>query len=513
MTMGPESLAVCAFALCITFLCNAYLRRRRTIAATPPGPPPLPLLENILDIPTRTPWRKYAEWGRVYGSDVISVRSFGQLTVVVNSENAARELFEKRSFNYSDRPHFTILDLMGWSFNVAYMPYAERWRTCRRMMHHFLHEKASLVYRPLAVNKASDLLKNLQRNPAHFREHIAQYAASIVMSVAYAYDVEPENDRYVPIAEKALEMLSDSVFPGAAIVNSFPILKYLPSWFPGAGFQTFAKECRTYTTKMREGPMEYVKAGMASGTARPSMASSLIEANEMRNGGPDEMDIVKDVTAMVYAAGSDTTFSTITSFFLAMAVHPAAQRRAQAEIDAVVGRDRLPTFEDRASLPFADAIYREVLRWNPSTPLGVHRQSLQDDEYEGHFIPGGTMLLYNTWAILHNPDVYPDPENFKPERFLNVDGTLNADEVTAAFGFGRRICIGMHLARSSVWLAIVYTLAMFNIENAKDDEGLDIPVEVNYSDGVLSHAAPFKCSITPRDAKAASLIREPEVLI
>ncbi|KAI0310500.1 cytochrome P450 [Amylostereum chailletii] len=118
---------------------------------------------------------------------------------------------------------------------------------------------------------------------------------------------------------------------------------------------------------------------------------------------------------------------------------------------------------------------------------------------------------FDTWRILHNPESYPDPESFKPERFLKDDGTLNTDDVSAAFGFGRRICVGMHLARSTVWLAIAYTLATFNIDKAKDERGDEIPVEVNYSDGVVIHPGPFKCSVTLRDKQAASLVCEPGV--
>ena len=72
-----------------------------------------------------------------------------------------------------------------------------------------------------------------------------------------------------------------------------------------------------------------------------------------------------------------------------MAVHPEVQRKAQAEIDQVIGSERLPDFEDRASLPYTDAIYREVLRYAPPLPLGVAHSLSEDDYYKGYFIPKG----------------------------------------------------------------------------------------------------------------------------
>ena len=93
------------------------------------------------------------------------------------------------------------------------------------------------------------------------------------------------------------------------------------------------------------------------------------------------------------------SFSTIQTFFLAMALYPDVQRKAQAELDAVVGSHRLPDFGDRASLPYVDAIVREALRWMPVAPLGLTHSTLEDDEFEGWFVPRGTMLIPNIWSV------------------------------------------------------------------------------------------------------------------
>ncbi|KAI0313704.1 cytochrome P450, partial [Amylostereum chailletii] len=426
----PESLAVFVFAVVSTLLCSAYIRWRKIIAATPPGPAPLPFIGNLLDIPAHASGRTYAAWGKQYGSDLISVRSLGPLTIVVNTARAARELFDSRALIYSDRPRYAMVDLMGWDFNSSLMPYGNRWRISRRMTHQFMHANAAKAYQPLLASKARVLLDTLRRDPGAFRESLSQsaYTTSIAMSIAYAYDVRPGYDQYAAISVKAVEKLSDVLFPGAMVVNAFPILTRLPSWFPGTGFQTYANEARSYTTLMREATLAYVQKEMSSGTAKPSMALTMIEANDANDGGEEGMSYVRDVAAMAYAGMRSSrhlplaTLSAITTFVLAMVLHPAVQRRAQAKVDAVVGRDRLPTFDDRAALPYVEAVCREVLRWNPVTPLGVARRVMQDDEYDGHLIPAGSTLHYNTWGILHDPDVYPDPESFQPERFLNADG-------------------------------------------------------------------------------------------
>lgn len=85
------------------------------------------------------------------------------------------------------------------------------------------------------------------------------------------------------------------------------------------------------------------------------------------------------------------------AFFLAMAMHPEAQKKAQEELDRVVGSDRLPEFEDRSSLPYLSALLKEVLRWHPVTPIGVPHRAVADDEYNSWYIPAGTIVTVNVW--------------------------------------------------------------------------------------------------------------------
>lgn len=91
------------------------------------------------------------------------------------------------------------------------------------------------------------------------------------------------------------------------------------------------------------------------------------------------------------------TVSATYSFFLAMTLHPEVQKKAQDEIDRVVGSDRFPSFSDRANLPYVDAIVKEVLRWNPVAPLSLPHTTIEDDMFEGYYIPKGTIVLANIW--------------------------------------------------------------------------------------------------------------------
>jgi cytochrome P450 len=171
---------------------------------------------------------------------------------------------------------------------------------------------------------------------------------------------------------------------------------------------------------------------------------------------------------------------------LAMIAFPEVQRRAQAELDTIVGRDRLPTFADALRLPYVCAVIKEVLRWRPPLPLGVPHATTEDDWYEGMFIPKGTICLPNTWHCNHDRAIFgEDADDFRPERHFDDQGEPltglaeigQAGHVT--FGFGRRICVGKELAADSLFIDTAYMLWAANFERARDENGKEVPLDLD----------------------------------
>ncbi|KAJ7626214.1 cytochrome P450, partial [Roridomyces roridus] len=169
------------------------------------------------------------------------------------------------------------------------------------------------------------------------------------------------------------------------------------------------------------------------------------------------------------------TTAEMQSFVLACLLYPSWIARAQAQIDAIVGEERIPNFQDRAQLPYVEAVVRETLRWRPSVRMGIPHQSTADDivEYKGqeYFIPKGSIVYAVSWqvssAIEHDANYYEDPEEFRPERFLDDAGQkLKSGYETSAFGFGRRACPGVPFAERSMWINIAMILWAFDIQKS-----------------------------------------------
>ena len=169
-----------------------------------------------------------------------------------------------------------------------------------------------------------------------------------------------------------------------------------------------------------------------------------------------------------------------------MVAFPEVQSRAQAELDAVVGRGRLPTFADAPRLPYVWAIIKEVLRWRPALRFGLPHASAEDDWYEGMFIPKGATYIANVWQCNHDRAVFgDDADEFRPERHLGDDGEPipgpkeTNQEGHVSFGFGRRVCVGRHLANESLFIHTARILWASTLKCAQDENGVDLLPDIN----------------------------------
>ncbi|KAK7049872.1 hypothetical protein VNI00_005302 [Paramarasmius palmivorus] len=367
------------------------------------------------------------------------------------------------------------------------MPYGETWRRHRRLFHEGFRDSAMGEMLPVLSQKVEQFLSNIALEPADFRAHIRTFAAATIMGVTYGHDVASTNDYFVDLAEKAISSLVSLSSPSSAVVNLFPFLRHLPPWIPGLSYyRRVSDQSHQWIDDMVHKPYELVIDGIKSGTKNSSILAKLLARHEAKGGrDEEELQSIKHICAGAYGAGADTMASVLTSFFVAMMTHPQVQEKAREEIDRVVGRERLPTYADRPNLPYIESILREVLRRYPITPLGVFRRNVKADMVDGFFIPEGTAVIGNTWAMTRDEDVYPEPESFVPERFMTKNGTCNDDDLSFIFGFGRRICPGRHLALASLWGAIASVLAVFDITKAKDENGNDVIFNVVYSDAMV----------------------------
>ncbi|KAF8842505.1 cytochrome P450 [Paxillus ammoniavirescens] len=494
MTVGAIAIAGLVIFLKLAKVC------RKGQGLPWPGPTLLPFFGNALSIRASEPWVTYAEWGSRYG-DIFKTRIFGENILVIHSAKVAEALLEHRSSVYSDRPYYAARVPYGWSFHFAWEPHGERWRLRRKLFNQFFRAEAALEHRPIQLQKARQLVLNLLNDADNHRSHIQRFSAAIIMSILYDYELSPERDHFVELFERGAAIALEGLVPeNSAIINTFPFVLRLPTWLPGSRFSRRAALSKECADEMVSAPFEYSRKREADEIASSAMIPNLLRSEKYTD-DPSTIQLFKDVAASGFIAGAQTSTVALDSFCLAMLQNPDVQKRAQAEVDEVVGLDRLPNFDDRPRLPYVEAVLRETLRLYPVVPLAMAHATVSDDVFEGYFIPKGSTVVPNVWAMLHNPDVYPEPDSFKPERYFK-DGELD-DEVSTShigYGFGRRTCPGRFTADASIWVAMVTILSTLTISKALDDKGREINVDPKFTCGLTAGPLPFPCKIVPRRA-------------
>ncbi|KAI0047790.1 cytochrome P450 [Auriscalpium vulgare] len=456
-------------------------RRRRRGLSYPPGPPQLPFVGNLTTVSSKAKegiWMTYHRLGKPYG-DLYSLCILGQRIIILQTRKAVTDLMERRAAIYSHRIYPTIMDMAKFDWALSAIQPDEHWRIGRRSLDRSLRPSAIVQHQPMQVAKTCEFLSLLRDEPHRFRNHIQHLTGAMTMSLAYGYEVRRYDDAHLKNARSALDIATKAALPGALLVNDFPFLRRIPAWVPWLSYQPFARVAYEIGQASIREPWKYVKQELEKGTARPSLAlDELLEHHPFKS--EEEEYVIMGALGTVFAGTNhDTTTSILESFFLMLALYPDIQARAQAEIDSVTAGERLPTFADRPALHYINAMVKELVRWRPVTPIGAPHALCEDDVYQGYFIPKGTMVIANAWSILHDPEVYPDPDMFITERFLTDNGRFKDDPwLSVAFGAGKRTCPGRFFVDSTVFIVIATVLSTFSVRRSGD-----VPLELNVNKG------------------------------
>ncbi|KXN82008.1 O-methylsterigmatocystin oxidoreductase [Leucoagaricus sp. SymC.cos] len=472
----------------IAFLCFCgvlhyiYRHRRKRLLPLPPSLPGWPIVGNAFQLPLSNVHTFYQKLERKLDSKIMYVEAFGQPLVIINDARIASDLLEKRSALYSSRPRQPMLvEVIG-----AKQFFARDQETTLRFLR-------------------KGLLPNLYQDPQNYRNHVQGFVGGFSLSMAYGLPVRRNDDPLVRMSEEGFKAVSEAAGIGKWLVNVMPSLQHFPGWLPGMGFKQRAREVRKQLDQLLEDPYQMTRRSMEEGVNQESFVSASAELRKDRS--DDEMHelYIKQTACQIFAATTETTVTGVLTFILVMLLNPEVQREAQQEIDRVVGNDRLPDISDVPELHYLSAVLKETLRWNPLVPAGIPHLTTADDVYEGYFIPKGSAVMANTYAILQDEEVFPNPKEFRPDRFIK-DGVSVKDVLdpmlVATFGFGRRSCPGSRIARSALYITAASILSLFDISPTLDAHNNPIEVKPKFSAASLvSEPVSFPCKITPRQGK------------
>lgn len=372
-----------------------YDARRKFL---PPGPKGLPIIGNMLDLSDADKLpelsREYAKYGPVSYTRM-GLNDF----IWLNTATAVKDLMDKKGAIYSSRPPMPMaFTNVSDGKRQIFMPYNEQWRNLRKITHAALNMATSSSYRPIQDFESKqvmyEFLKNCGKDSEIYYDINRRYSASLILTITYGQRVEDWNNPVAKEVYKVLDHFTQMAEPGAWLVDSFPFLAKLPSWMVQnwwkIGRQWHLEDSATYLRLYRD-LVEKVKRG----TAPDCFVKDFYLADPAKS-GIDEKSAAYAAGTMV-EAGSESTSSAINAWLIACCMYPQVLRKAQEEVDRVCGKDRMPTFDDEADLPYIRAMVKEIMRWSPITKIGAAHSTTEDDWYNGYFIPKGSQVILNWW--------------------------------------------------------------------------------------------------------------------
>jgi cytochrome P450 len=305
-------------------------------------------------------------------------------------------------------------------------------------------------------------MREILEDPDDFVMSIERYSVSNTSIVGWGRRIDKKNDY---VAQQALKLMEgvNSVVPGVFIMETIPFLTKLPSWLYSLPSQISFGGAIMW---------RYFYLLTEEGAKASEDNFSKILMNSQEKQGLTDVE-VGGLAGNLIGGGVDTTSSTMISCVLAMCAFPDVQRKAQAEIDLVVGPDRSPTWEDiDGKLPYLVALVKEVLRWRSVAVLaGIPHANTKDVGYKGYHFPAGTNMIGNLWAIHRNPRDFPDPDVFRPERFLGrLERPYPNAKGSNPFGWGRRQCSGQPFAEQGLLFSLTRLIWAFDLKPGVDDD-------------------------------------------
>ncbi|KAJ3300097.1 hypothetical protein HK104_004566 [Borealophlyctis nickersoniae] len=452
----------------------------------PPGPTGLPILGNLHQLGD-FPHLRFLEWTKIYG-DVFSIRMGSQLAVIINGPKPLKDLLVTNGVKHSSRFFSYVLNEIATNGDKSFATRKndEYWRLHRRVSAMALSPKACNGYQPLIDSEAKHLVRDLigtpaAKNPAY---PFQRFSLSTIMNVSFGIGVMDTSNQFFRDAARGIELFFDVAQPARNLADYLPFLRVLPNAQIKKGY-----ECRDLLERVFGDLLKDLKQRIANGTAVDCMIGRVVKDEEGKT--IEDPDLIW-LAMTVVAAGIETTATTLTWLWCVLANHPEVQQKLHEEMDRVIGRDRIPTADDQAKLPYLNAVIMETNRYRPSGYLGVPHFSTADDEYEGYFIPKGTIMITSQACINNHPSCFPpetEPHKFKPERFLDPSSPAQNWNWGAMFGAGRRACVGMHLAHREMFMAVAHVVWGTKWRLREGVMGLD---DVWMTTGLTNNPAPYE---------------------
>ncbi|XP_014379041.1 cytochrome P450 2C19-like isoform X1 [Alligator sinensis] len=493
MELLGASTAVLAF--CVTCLLVLAWRKPPLERRSPPGPIPLPILGNLLQLRVKDARKTLRKMSERYGP-IFTVFFGSDRVVVLYGYDVVKEVLVDRSEEFLDRGSFPSADKTNKGLGII-MSNRERWKQMRRFslttLRNFGMGKKSIEER--IQEEAQFLLEELRAKDGHPFDPTVPFScatANVICHILFGERFDYQDSQY----RHVLRVLSDSFRLESSVAGQlYNVFPALMDHLPGP-HQTFFQNISTIQGFVASRVRAHEDT-VDLNAPRDFIDSFLLKMEQEKQNPKTEFtrENLMMTTYDLFFAGTETTSTSLRYAIMVLLEHPAVEEKIQEEIDQVIGRERGPTIKDRAEMPYMDAVIHEVQRYIDLLPLGVPRITSCNTHIHGYHIPKGCTVYPMLSSVLHDPKHFKNPEMFDPEHFLDDKGAVKKNEAFMAFSAGKRMCIGESLARMQLFLFLTAILQNFRLQHAPGVSQLDLTPDVS---GFGNIPRPFLLRLAPR---------------
>jgi cytochrome P450 len=443
--------------ICLVYAVYKVIYPNQHWAKAPPSFPCLPVIGSLPFLTSIDNLHVFfMEKAKTYGN-VFGLYAGKNYTLILNGQEAIREALEKRSSDFAGRRDFhtdrAILNVerRGISMKQYGEEYKQNQKLCMSTLKQLgFGDRAIMEYKIHAeVTELIAILKTKKGAPFHPSDLLELTAFNVIFNLMLGERYSADD----PMGKYQISCIRQCANSYDPVLDIFPIVENLPK------YRTIMKDLKVTSEKITKFYVDKIRECINRDDDDENFVKEYIKKAGANCDLEELMFIIRDIVM----AGTETTSTFLSWCLVTICNRPELQKRLQKEIDSVVPRDRFPSLDDKKKLNYVEATILEILRMRTLVPLGVPRCTMCDTEVSGYKIPADSLVLVNLHSANMNPEVWPEPEVCRPERFLDTEGNIINKDQMLSFSLGKRSCLGEVLARQEISLFLTAILQNFNI--------------------------------------------------
>ncbi|KAF4092605.1 hypothetical protein AMELA_G00022850 [Ameiurus melas] len=461
----------------------------------PPGPKPLPILGNLLQLNLKRPYLTLHEMSKKYGS-IFTVYLGPKKVVVLAGYQTVKQALVNYADEFGNRDIIPVFFDFSKGYGILFSN-GENWKEMRRFSLTSLRDfgmgkKMSEEKIIEETHYLREVIEEFQGNPFDTSQPLNYATSNVISAIVYGSRFQYSDLQFIEMVNRNNENLRVSGSPSMQIYNMFPWLGcWLRNWkLMMKNMEQNKKHIKELLDKLEETlNLEETRGLIDSFLIRKKKAEKAGDKDTLFN----EQNLIMTVSNL-FAAGTDTTSTTLRWCLLLMAKYPQVQDRVHEEIDRVTG-GRQPVMEDRKNMPYTDAVIHETQRLANIVPMSLPHTTSCDVKFQGFIIKKGTCVFPLLTSVLRDESQWESPQSFNPAHFLDEQGRFVKKDAFMPFSAGRRSCLGESLARMELFLFFTYLMQHFHFTpppGVSEDE-----LELTSAVGFILNPSPHKlCAVS-----------------